>query len=234
VIDLLSPAQSSSTGPHDFWVAVVGSLVGALAGGMAAWLVARSQTSKVLAQDRKLAADAAAEERRAHRDELTRAASINCLSELANLQENLRDTYSPATLRGMPLRGSADVFEDIRRTAMRDAVLLPDAARDRWSALVTLLEDMRLLRRWINTRDGERHGDELWAGWAGAALDWDDEMADRAAHDVRSYFWYVHRTLLALVNDRPIPPDVDPPVIARQDRSIWQAPDEEYYSGEPF
>jgi hypothetical protein len=208
------------------FVDILPCFFGAVFGGSAAWFVARSQTGRVLDQERQLAEaffeaqrrltrEGADELRTAQRDGRAKDAAVellNLLTELWLILPALRSDYLSVPERQTHEKA---VLERIRVANLSIAQLLPDDIPQRWDRLVSLVEEAEHAKRSLHMR---------------APTDWTREKVDRANEDVNGYFGYVQRTLVALAKGVQVSASAPAPVLRRSDMGIWQAPDEPYFT----
>lgn len=100
-----------------------------------------------------------------------------------------------------------------------EALLLPEKAVDRCRTLVDLVTQLQNL----SVVEGREPG-ELVDPQTIQPGTFTLEMTSRAMQEVAAYGEYVQSTLLAVIDDRPLPDDAgEPPVLHRMpDGSVWQ------------
>jgi hypothetical protein len=207
-------------------VDVVPCFFGAVFGGCSAWFVARSQTGRVLAQERQLAEsffdaqralarESADEMRRVQREERARNAAVELLGLLTDLWLILPALRSDYLQPPQRQTYEKEVIERVRVATRSVALLLPGDIPLRWQCLSRLIEEAEDARRSLHMP---------------ARTQWTRERVDRANEDVNGYFAYVQRTLVAIANGSEAPAPATAPVLGRSDMSIWQAPDEPYFT----
>lgn len=211
---------------NDSTSALIGGVVGGLAGGgIAAWVAIR-QTRETLKHQADLAREATAEERAAYRAQFVHSACLELLSVLARLRTELRKVPGARSpMGGREAEEGRDFLEMLTVATEGPASLLPSTARARWKQFVELVEaysGLRGLHLKLNQQTGVTElptGAELDAQLAeGRVLPEDYERAQR---DVYAYGDYVRRTLLAVIDGTSLPPEHLPPVLNRRDGATW-------------
>jgi hypothetical protein len=89
---------------------------------------------------------------------------------------------------------------------------LPDRIQERWRQLRILANELHAARP-VATDVADRG-------------DWTQAKTERARKDVAAYLSYVHRSLVALINEEEMPANAAAPHLRRVDMSVWIAPDE--------
>lgn len=198
----------------EFLSSSIGALIGAVAGGVAAYFVTRSQTKRVLANERKLAGEAAEELRRIRRHEVSIEAAADLIEVIAGytilerlLMANRRNDEMHRTIE--------DATRELRRVGNARSHLIDATVRGRWEVLLELVTSHSRIHHPASAGD-----DCSWR---------DHHQRRRAMHDVLSYAAYVRRNLVAIIDESPLPKDADPPILLRPEMSVWQPPDEPYY-----
>lgn len=179
---------------HTLLDGVIGGVFGGIIGGGAA-LLATHQANKAQAK-------AAKEERLEQRRDRSRAAASLLLPRLADLESALpilpmvaRDSYvmsaSPASGRAMArLPSGAEAMESIKRGLMTEVPVVDNGLITRHYGHLTSVV-------------GYFHHANLNAIEAG-----------QAEGDIGRYLRYMRMLVVALIADKPLPADVEPPVIA--------------------
>jgi hypothetical protein len=209
-----------------FWNDAGASLVGGVAGGGIGALVALVITGKTLRhataeaqkaaeRDAERARLAAVEERAAQRSSLNRSVAMRLLQVLAELVRWVPVLHlasaPPAQFDRDPAAFAARAAVDALIDEQQSNVLpLPLPVRQRWERLCRLALELGGL-------GGEPRAD------------WPDRRLQRAQHDVTNYVRFVRASLLAIIDERELPRDWDPPVLARNpnDGSSWHHPDQQ-------
>lgn len=189
------------------WAALVGAVVGAVVGGLLSAWVGSKQTAKVLKHETDMAA---AERKEAQRAEEARRHSsaadhlITALAEYMTLSERVRDG-GDAAAHFVRMATTEDVHRDRdRRTAAllqasaSYAHALPEEVRARWDALIWLV-------RFSSSMQADRSDTDRWRDYS----------------DLRNYGEYVRRSLTAVTEDYPMPPNYSAPDARREDRRPW-------------
>ena len=182
----------------EFLAAVIGAVVGGLATFFASWW----QTKRVLEHETAQARIAAHDEREAARHAVSRTAVFELLPLLAQA-ESVIDRRNSANF---------DFLESLASAKTARVSLLPDAIQKRWAYLHTLAVQL--------------YSAEPAAPGVTDRTAWTLPKIARAYDDVLTYLRYVHRSLLALINEQELPPDAPMPVLRRVDMAVWLAPDE--------
>jgi gas vesicle protein len=219
----------------ELYSGLVGALIGALVGGLATFLAQKTQTTRLIQagteqyrqaaqEERARAREAAEDERRAARQELGRAAALDLLQVLADVDKALPDLRNAGTPR---FRGALRTPEWMELSAHRAEFALDQLRRallvqvpvaadpvvagrcDRLLALAREYATMELRERPLSDREGN-------------VIEVADARVGRSAQDLEQYLRYVHATVRAWLDDRPMPPDLDPPVLLRDEVDVWR------------
>lgn len=191
----------------EFWSALIGAVVGGAATFGAGWW----QTSRVLRHERKQALAAAKKERDAARDAVTRQSAIELLRLLADFRSMLPHVQdAPSSDNAEGPKSPQAVISRLNWAEAGTARLLPQELQGRWFHLIDLAEELR-------TAEPNGLDDDGRASWS-------DRKIARAAQDVLNYCRYIRASLLAVVDGADPPASVAPPVLRRQDMSVWQPP----------
>jgi hypothetical protein len=195
----------------------VSALAGTLAGGLITVVVARWQTNKSISAQASLSAAEHAAATRLDEESRSRTRSADAARALL---ERLADLYAwmpslPDVSADSPhlSRHARDqcrqAIESVRRGMVTDLYAISDAgARERYRHLVRLAYDV---------------------GWRGIGSD----DRKRQIRDVRNYLRYVQHSLESVIDGKPLPQYVDPPVLDRPEGAPWQPPVVPWYWGDP-
>ena len=189
----------------ELWAALLGAVIGGTATFAASWW----QTGRVLAHETAQAREAAMEERKATRESMSRSVGYELLTVLADVDHVVpRLASGPSHVRVE--REARERWEHERRTALDGlsrmqasiAALMPKPVQDRWYQLRMLVVELAL-----------------------APVDWGSSTIDRARRDVEAYLGHVRATIIAVIDGAELPPDRDPPVLAREEDESVRASD---------
>jgi hypothetical protein len=220
----------------DLYSGLVGALIGSGIGAAVTFLAQKTQTTRLIQAgteqyrvaadaERQRAAEAADQERRAARRELGRAAAFDLLQVLADV-----DCAVPhLRLAGMPrFRGSSfrapdwqveqadyaeHALDSLRRALMVQVpVVGDDKLTARWDRLTVLARELSTMEgneRPVSDRDGN-------------VITPPNVRIGRSKQDLEQYLRYVHTTVRAWLDDTPLPPDLEAPVLQREDVEVWR------------
>ena len=184
----------------------IAALIGAVVGGALTFFASWWQTKRVLEHETKQARVAAEDERKAARHAVSRMAVLELLPVLAQAEAAV--VTSGQDGKGSHNSGYLDLLASAKAAR---AALLPDVIQKRWGYLHTLAVQLYSAKP---------------ASDATERSAWTPAKIARARDDVVAYLQYVHRSLLALINEHDLPADAPMPVLRRVDMAVWLAPDE--------
>jgi hypothetical protein len=188
---------------------VVSGLAGAVVGG---FITARSvsrQTQDTIRATAALAAREAAEDRRRQRRAVAVNACVELLEVLVAVEQAvpaLQQANRFARKRLYDQAGAAarPVLEQLRRAELALAPAIDN------QAVRTRVRHLGAVASQLSTSQ---------------PVGSDATKLQRAGEDVVEYVAYVRRTITAYIDDEPLPPDAQPPVLHRNDGAVWTAPD---------
>lgn len=184
---------------------MLAALLGALVGGLLSAGVGAWQTARVLKHETDLAATERQEAQRVDEDRRQSLAADHLIKALADFVTINHDDpgRSPAYFVRIP------ATEDVHRERYRRASALmqagssyahalPEQVRGRWDALIWMV-------RFNQSKQPERTEDDR----------------RRDSSDLLNYVEYVRRSLCAVSEDYPMPPQYPAPDVRREERRIW-------------
>lgn len=218
----------------DLYSGLVGALIGSGLGAVVTFVAQKTQTTRLIEagteqyrqaaqEERTRAREAADDERRAARQELARAAAFDLLHVLADVDSALPDLRHAGARRSrgalrVPdwVEVAADraehVLDQMRRALLVQVPVVADpVVTARWDRLLTLAREFSALP-----------DDEPGTDRRGNAVPVPNPRLGRAQQDLDQYLRYVHATLRAWLDEQPPPPDLQGPVLLRDDVEVWR------------
>lgn len=211
----------------EFWAALLGALVG----GALTYVASARSTTRVLEAESvrhgetlqaeadrhaetlrietALAREAAAEERKAAREAVSRRVATELLVALSDIDDPLHYLGGPRPIQEHDNKMIPRAHDTLRRSEAALVPLLPVEAQKRFSHLRTLFNDLSVAR----AAQGEPD-----------RADWTIHKIARSREDIRAYLNYVRATLVAVVDNEPIPEHKDMPYLRRVDMAVWTPP----------
>jgi hypothetical protein len=200
----------------EFWSALAGAILGGVTTFFATWW----QTKRVLSHEREMAQAAGRLQREAVRQEIDSDAARELFAPLADLER----VVSLLSLPGAGAKGTygleqahatSNHLRDLQHSTV--SLISRSEVRDAWAQLRTLVSELASARTYTSS------------GIAAFSDGWTQQNAARAGYDVEAFIRYVRAHLLAVVdNATPPAPVENPPVLRRQDMSVWQPPGAQY------